>query len=81
MEEFDGIVEERLFVWVQTLRGVSPEKWPQIDYSLPRWKRRPVFSHCRISETDMMKSLDELMSLYPPEKCILGYPKRPKETS
>ena len=81
MEEIDGVVEEALFVWVQTLSGVSPEKWTQIDYGLPHWKRRPVFAYCRISQVEMMMTLNELVLRYPPEKCILGYPVRRKESS
>jgi hypothetical protein len=79
MEEFDEIVEEALLVWVQTLRGVTPQKWTQIDYSLPFWKRRVVFAYRRISDIEMKMTLDELMVLYPPEKCVIGYPDRRKE--
>jgi hypothetical protein len=77
MEDFDGVLDCQLFVWVKTLSGFTPQRWTQIDFTMPDWKQRPVVAWTPLTKVEMESSLDALSDTYPMEKCLYqGYPDR-----
>ena len=79
MEDFDGVLDCSLFVWVKTLSGFTPQRWLWIDFTIPEWKRRPVVAWTTLTKAEVEAPLDELSESYPIEKCLYqGYPERRK---
>jgi hypothetical protein len=69
MSDYDGTIEQPFFVWVRGLQGPEPQKWYELDFGINNWKKTVVIAWQPLSDKQLSLPIDDLMQLYPPEKC------------